>query len=162
MSNEDGGTAQKLMETFARFNRVQWKQGAFKGVKPSEIMLMFFLRKRTPPASLGIKVSELSRMLHVTPPTVTQLVNGLVSGGYVERQADEADRRAVNVRLSPRGEELTRTAFEGMISDFEGLVGELGEEGSRELSRLMARAYEYFRRIRDLDRIPEGQESEAV
>jgi DNA-binding MarR family transcriptional regulator len=49
--------------------------------------------------------SELSRMLNVTTPTITQLVDSLVKKGYVERQPDAEDRRKIYLRLTPKGQE---------------------------------------------------------
>lgn len=51
------------------------------------------------PMSLG----DLAVHEHVAPPTVTKVVGKLHALGFIERTADEGDRRVCLVRLSPSG-----------------------------------------------------------
>src|SRR6476469_5585677 len=90
--------AQKLLGAFKRFNRVAWHQGSFMGCKPSEVQLLFCIKKGMMRSDApALKVSEISKFMHVTSPTVTQLINGLEANGLVERHIDLTDRRAVRV-----------------------------------------------------------------
>jgi len=50
---------------------------------------------------IGIK--ELSKMLGNSSSATTQLVDGLVDKGYVERNDDPKDRRALQLKLSVKG-----------------------------------------------------------
>ena len=47
--------------------------------------------------------AELARMLEVSKQAMSPLVELLVSLGYVERTADELDRRRIALRLTSRG-----------------------------------------------------------
>lgn len=49
-------------------------------------------------------LSELAEREHVTAPSMNRTVNCLVDSGYVERAADEADRRKVNILLTGTGD----------------------------------------------------------
>jgi DNA-binding MarR family transcriptional regulator len=51
----------------------------------------------------GLKMSELSRRLMVTGGNVTGLTDQLVAEGLVVRRGIPGDRRAYNVRLTPKG-----------------------------------------------------------
>jgi DNA-binding MarR family transcriptional regulator len=54
--------------------------------------------------------SALAGRLAVSPPSVTAVVDGLVTRGLVERQADAADRRRLTLQLTPDGAKLLRAA----------------------------------------------------
>jgi DNA-binding MarR family transcriptional regulator len=52
----------------------------------------------------------------VAGPTMTRIVDGLASGGLVERRPDDRDRRAVVIAATPAGESLMRAAAQRRIS----------------------------------------------
>ena len=54
----------------------------------------------------GLRMSDLSRYLGVTPPTVTVVVDRLVERGLVERQLDAQDRRQHRCALTLEGQEM--------------------------------------------------------
>ncbi len=137
-------TAQKLLSAFKRFNRVAWHQESFMGCKPSEIQLLFCIKKGMTQSDTPMKVSEISKYMHVTSPTITQLLKSLEASGLVERHIDPIDRRAVRVQLTPRGELVSEKAGEAFFTSFSGLVEYLGEERSNQLAELLSDAFVYF------------------
>lgn len=73
----------------------------------------------------GLKQAELAEMLDLQPITLTRLLDGLADNGLIERRADESDRRAKRLYLTPAarplltrlgvlGQELMGTALEGL------------------------------------------------
>jgi DNA-binding MarR family transcriptional regulator len=58
----------------------------------------------------GMRASELTRELLVTPGNVTGLVARMSRLGLVERGTDPGDRRAVRLRLTARGRRLAARA----------------------------------------------------
>ncbi len=56
-------------------------------------------------------VSELAEARHISRPGVSQAVDGLVAQGWVSRQQDAADRRQVNLALTPAGDVLLNQIF---------------------------------------------------
>ncbi|MFD8809430.1 MarR family winged helix-turn-helix transcriptional regulator [Streptomyces sp. NPDC059597] len=50
-----------------------------------------------------LSITELAEGVETTGPAATQLVNGLTKVGYVEREPDPANRRAVIVELTAKG-----------------------------------------------------------
>lgn len=50
-------------------------------------------------------VKDVAKALGITSSAATQLVDGLVSSGYVNRKTDEEDRRAVALTLSKKTKE---------------------------------------------------------
>ena len=75
----------------------------------------------------GMTMTELSRFLMVSNGNVTGIIDRLVADKMVVRQAPADDRRAIIVRLTPRGlKEFTAMAkaheawVDGLLSEFDG------------------------------------------
>lgn len=137
-------TAQKLMRAFMRFHRLEWHQRTVAGCTSGEIRILFCIRQAARSGSPEMKVSEISKMLQVTSPTVTQLLKGLEANGLVARHIDPMDRRAVGITLTQKGEAITQKAMDAFVSSFEGLIDYLGEEESNELAKLLSKVLRYY------------------
>jgi len=144
MENNNISTEQKLMRAFMQFNKAGWRHRSVAGYKPSEIWVLFCIRKGVNPDTPEMKVSDISKLLHVTSPTVTQLIKGLEANGLVERNIDPTDRRAVGIKLTQKGEMVTKKARDTFLASFHGLVEYLGEEQSNQLVELLSKVFVYF------------------
>ena len=71
------------------------------GLNYAQYSLLFGLAERG-----ELSASELAGLAEVAPPTATQMLDGLVAGGFVERSRSERDRRIVLVSLTERGAQL--------------------------------------------------------
>jgi len=144
MSVQTNATAQKLLQALDQFHRAKWhEQQTFAGCKPSEIRVLFCIKNGSKPG-LPMKVSEISKLMHVTSPTITQLLNSLEPNGLVERQSDPEDRRSVGIRLTEKGEWVTERAWEGFLTALQGLIEYLGEEDSERLADLLFKVLRYI------------------
>ena len=86
--------------------------------------------ERTPD---GLKMNELSRRMMVTGGNVTGITDQLEAEGMVQRLPLERDRRALLIRMTPKG----RAAFADMASAHEGwIVESLGGLSQNEISTL--------------------------
>ena len=137
-------TEQKLLRAFMQFKKAEWHQRSIEGCTPSEIRVMFCIKKSVKPDAHEMKVSEISKCLHVTAPTITQLLKGLEAHELVERRIDPTDRRAVGIQLTKKGEMVTRKAEEAFFTTFHGLIEYLGEEQSHQLAALLSQVSHYF------------------
>lgn len=159
--------ARELMITIRRFQHRGKKKhgGPMAGRKQSEGMLLMVLRGRVDHGEPGIMVSEISRILDVTSPTVTQLIKGLETDGLVARGADPSDRRAVRISLTDEGVRVTDSFIQEMESMVGGLTDYLGEEDTRMLVKLLDRTHDYFARREEQEQAKEnaepGQERDA-
>ena len=70
----------------------------------------------------GLMVSEISDMLKIARPTVTQLVNSLQKKGFLEKYKDENDKRVVRINLSEKGKSLAKQGADEFYKRFEGLA----------------------------------------
>ena len=144
MDIRTNSTAQKLMRAFMLFGRAEWHQRTVAGCKPSEVKVLMCVRKGIKPDSSDMKVSEISKRLHVTSPTITQLIKGLEANGLIERHVDQTDRRAVGIKLTEQGEIVTQQAIESFSSSINGLIEYLGEEDSNQLADLLYKVTAYY------------------
>ncbi len=68
------------------------------GVAPSQLQILHLIRQKQP-VSLKVLASDL----HLTPGAITQLVEGAVQAGYVNRSESSEDRRITDVSLTKAG-----------------------------------------------------------
>lgn len=131
-------TTLRLMQTMREFHRLSWGERPVAGCKPSEIRVLFCIRNGK------MKVSEISKLLNVTSPSVTQLLKGLEAHRLIERHIDPVDRRAVGIKLTEEGDEVIRQAMEGYKRSLDGLVEYLGQDKSEQLVELITKVMRYF------------------
>jgi DNA-binding MarR family transcriptional regulator len=91
------------------------------------------------PLTLG----ELAAAERVTPPTMTRLVAALEAGGFVRRDPDPQDRRAVRIRATAKGRTLL---LKGRTRRVDRLVARMRSLDAKEV-RAMGMASEVVERI---------------
>lgn len=77
----------------------------------------------------------LARALGVTPRAVTGLVDALVDGGFVTREAHPDDRRATLVTFTKHGEKIAKALERDHIEFASRLFGELPDATFRGFAR---------------------------
>jgi DNA-binding MarR family transcriptional regulator len=92
-----------MAENIAIFRRFASSTELFKNLTPQELHAITLLGKMGSP-----RMSELAGRGHVTPGTMSVMINKLVKKGYVKRKRDEEDRRVVRVCLTPSGKRIDR------------------------------------------------------
>jgi len=144
ISETSNVNAKKLMHAFSQFRKIHWKPPHIKGLKPSEFMVLHTVKNAFLDGSEGLMVSEISNLLKIARPTVTQLVNSLQKKGFLEKHADEKDKRVVRISLSGKGKTHAKQGAEEFYRLFEGLAEHLGTEKSKELTDLLQDVFNYF------------------
>jgi DNA-binding MarR family transcriptional regulator len=132
-------TMPNLMRTIGGIARQRRPEGD-EAVNPGQIHLLHLLARK--PRSLR----ELAVTHHVTPSTMSRMVDLLVGRGWVARQADPEDRRQVVLSLTPIGQAKLAEAEALLREAVAGLLGQLDAEergrlydGLRALGSLLAR-----------------------
>lgn len=149
--NRYRGPGQRLMDAFFRLSKLHMlrpNEGPER-LRPPEVQTLHLLSKASKVNDSGIKVSELSQLMHVTPSMVTQVIKTLEKRGLVVRTVDDIDRRAVRLTITAEGRTALHQAMAGMIASFDGLVAHLGQEKSEQLVSLLADVYDYVRQKKD-------------
>ena len=94
--------------------------------------------KAAPPRGPG----ELAEMAGVTRATMTGLVDTLEKDGYVRREPDPNDRRAMLVHLTPKGEAFTEEILPGYFRRVGQIMAPLDGRERDELMRLLHKVCE--------------------
>ncbi len=143
MEIASSATEQNLLQALAQFRRAKWHDQTIGGCKPSEIRALFCIKNGSTPDA-PMKVSDISKQLHVTSPTITQLLKGLEANNLVERHSDPTDRRSIGITLTEKGNYVAQKASDAFSGLLHGLIEYLGEEQSDQLADLMFKVSHYF------------------
>ncbi|HUP53754.1 MAG TPA: MarR family transcriptional regulator [Longimicrobiales bacterium] len=76
-------------------------------------------------------VTELAEVMGVTASTMSLNLKRLEEGGWITRDRDPADRRVMNVRLSPAGARIREGLGELDVARVDALLRTLGREERR-------------------------------
>jgi len=144
LANTEEILARKLLEMFQSFPKHHRYQCPIPNLRPSELMMLFHIRQEVLTAESGLKVSDISKNLMVSSPTVTQIVNKLVKQGLVERSIDKDDRRAVRIRVTETGERIIKTAEKALLNNSIGLVKYLGKDKTKNFIETMSQVCTYL------------------
>ncbi|MCG2729653.1 MAG: MarR family transcriptional regulator [Acetobacterium sp.] len=141
-------------ELFQAFHRIKKSsmgrnhKDLIHNLKPHEFFMLSTLKKllteqekdqnenqvTIPP---GIKVSELSRVISISMPGVSQTISTLEKHGYVERIASNKDRRLVYVNLTEAGRKLESDVSKSCNQIYDEAASLLGEKDTQCLIHLL-------------------------
>lgn len=85
-----------------------------EGLSMSEGIVLWRLHKHGPS-----RVSEIASMSGLPPSTLTGLLDRLVAGGWVGREPDPEDRRAIIMRGTEKLEDFSKTSMRTVAKDLE-------------------------------------------
>ena len=148
--NNYNPTSMKLLGAFIKIKRIHWAGAPKENLKHSEIFVLFCIKKSKESEIDGIKLSEISKRMHVSNPTTTKVISGLEDNGYVIRSIDKEDRRSARITLTQKGEAAIIDAHNSFHSIFVELADYLGENKSNELADLLNEVYNFFDNKRNL------------
>ncbi|MFC4811832.1 MarR family winged helix-turn-helix transcriptional regulator [Paenibacillus sp. GCM10023250] len=140
-----GPSAHELIRALRQLRQLPWNgRNPIENCTPSETMTLFCIRRATASNPAGVKASELSTMLNVASPTITQSVNLLAAKGLLQRSADPQDRRAVRITLTEEGMRLTGLAHDAMQERMTRLAAHLGSDRAHQLVELLRDVAAFF------------------
>jgi DNA-binding MarR family transcriptional regulator len=131
--------------TYGAAMREALTAAGFDDIPPSGMYIIGTLALRGGRASMRELVGDLG----VSKQATSELVDTLVSRGYVERAASEEDRRQLLVTLTERGREAARTQAEVRDRIDATLLERVGEEAFRSTRRTLAALIEMRRGAAD-------------
>lgn len=105
--------AEALPERAAAISRLFLRSSSIE-VSRTEVGLLRALSER------ARRITDLAACEGVTQPAITMLVNRLEKRGWMQRESDPGDARAVLVRLTPDG----RHVFETLRAEYRALLHE--------------------------------------
>ncbi|MGI8701753.1 MAG: MarR family winged helix-turn-helix transcriptional regulator [Nocardioidaceae bacterium] len=109
-------------------------------VTPSQLRVMSLIDMHE-----AIRPSELADHLHISPRSVTEVVDSLEQRGLVRRDSDPDDRRASLISLTGEGAALSDAVRAARAAEAETVFGRLSARdraGLRRILRKLANSYE--------------------
>ena len=94
----------------------------------------------------GITQLELSKLVHLSPPTVSVTLKKMEEEGFVLRKSDETDMRQTKVFLSEKGRAVDENIRKSFNSINEQTVKGLSEKEMQTLKELLVKVRKNFER----------------
>ncbi len=85
------------------------------------------------------RIGDLSKEMHVSPPTITGVIDRLVRYGYLKRTHDSLDRRVVNVELTDKGKTLVEHLLSEINKRWYKILVHLTEEERENYLKILKR-----------------------
>ena len=85
----------------------------------------------------AVPMQLLGRLSGIVKGSLTQVVDGLVESGFVERMRAPDDRRTVLVSITAHGLELTKRLDENLIEHTESIMSIFTEEQRRDIFKAL-------------------------
>lgn len=104
----------------------------------------------------SIKAADLSRILELSRPSITRILNSLEEREFITRSIDKEDRRSICIELTEKGLQVLEKANKGLLGIAERLVAELGEADTDKLIELVERLADIYETMLE----EEGDEDE--
>ncbi|WP_026694841.1 MarR family winged helix-turn-helix transcriptional regulator [Peribacillus kribbensis] len=89
----------------------------------------------------GSTLKNVTEKLSISKSTGSISVDGLVKSGLVERSLSETDRREISLKLTPKGEELSKKSQENAYS-YKAMMIALEQFNDQEVSSLLKMHHE--------------------
>jgi len=89
-------------------------------ITQTQIFTIMTLSEQSP-----VRLSQLSKKLQISAPTVTGIVDRLERSGFVERIPDNKDRRVINVDLTAKGRQIAKKLKMTLKTKWKGLLSKL-------------------------------------
>ena len=89
----------------------------------------------------GLAIIDLSRQLNISKQQMTNVIEKLLTAGYVSKNPDPKDRRRFVVTISDKGEKLLADHMEQFRQRFEIHARNLTTDERQELASILRRYY---------------------
>ena len=84
-----------------------------------------------------VTMKDISSWLHITPPSVSTLIDILVKKNIVTRTQSKKDRRTVYITLNKEAHKLLSSIHKKKISMFKKMLSKLSNDDRSELIRIL-------------------------
>ncbi|MDP4179418.1 MAG: MarR family transcriptional regulator [Bacillota bacterium] len=143
-ANDSNELVLELAKAFMYIVKCHQKIQCHQKIKKSEFVLLSAIIEMAGQYQYGIKASDLSNKLKITPAAVTHMLNSLEKNKYIERLSDPSDRRIVLVKATEKTKETINEMQNSFLKKFEGLTNFLSENDTKELIRLLNKSLVYL------------------
>lgn len=85
----------------------------------------------------GLSQREIATYLHVSPPTVTTMLQKMEKAELIERRTDEIDQRLTRIYLTKKGTDIQEGIARAFKESIDIALGSMPEADRLELTRLL-------------------------
>ena len=141
MTNNLEGSAGKLLNLMDRLRQIGPQTAPPKeaNISPSHLAYLSFSASHP-----GCGIQAMARGLKLSKPTVSIGVAQLEEAGFFIRKPDPQDGRAIQLYLTPKGQELHQRTYEFRCQKFERLLEYLTTQERTTLINLFEKAIQKF------------------
>jgi DNA-binding MarR family transcriptional regulator len=161
----DKSLTQEFLEVMNNMRKLTSKHHNLYPLHPGEFMMLSVIHNFMKEGGKdhqnypGVKVGELSEVVHTTKSATSKMLRSVEEKGYIERVFDKNDRRVVYVKLSEKGDKLVKDTLNTKREFAERTIQMLGEEDSKDLIRIMKKFYFAMEEVIAEKDIFDGKES---
>jgi DNA-binding MarR family transcriptional regulator len=140
--NEKLSNGKRLFEIMKRLKQIGGLAPVIPNLRPSELVMLDSIMNYTENISAsgetaGVKISELSNYLQLTPSAVSQTVKSLEAKNLVSRSPCMQDRRIGYVNLLPHAYEVVKEAEIIFSERLDSIISLLGDQEIEQLFYLL-------------------------
>ena len=95
----------------------------------------------------GMAITDISRQLNISKQQMTNIIDKLVSAGFVSKEPDPKDRRRLVITISHKGKTLLEDHMELFRQRFDSHAQNLTENERFELASILRRYYELINKM---------------
>jgi DNA-binding MarR family transcriptional regulator len=136
--------AEDLAKILMRFKKIGFQKNSKMMMRPSEYIVLNTIVSYSLDNPKGIRISDLSSKMQITPAAVTHMMESLVNKEFVERSGDPSDRRIVLIKPTKTGIETVRSMELRFVKKCEDIINYLGPKDSKEFIRLVTLTINYL------------------
>lgn len=144
MSEVERSYGQELMEVMRKLHNMKRKKKGFGDLTHMDIMVLFHIDcslKSNKDDTLGIKVSQITKIMDIPKPATSKTLNSLEEKGYISRSIDSSDRRVVYVNLTDEGKKTIVILSKKRDHYINNLMVKLGHDDAENLIRIIDKLY---------------------
>jgi len=113
------------------------------GMEAAQYRVLGVLMKSGP-----LSMSEIGRLLYISKPYMTVLIDSLTEKGWIERGNNPDDRRVIIITITPTGKKHLRKMFEVYKSDVKTLLAGFGREDIEQLCTSLEHLQKIFGKLK--------------
>ncbi len=142
-ADENAPLEQRLLSSFFRFMHTPWHLVPAPGLTRIETGILISI-ERNQSKGKPLRVRDLSKIMRVSSPTMTQHINSLEEQGFVRREQSKDDRREVLLVLTDKGSEELAAHRSAMDQNIRDLIGTIGADGAEMLYKLLSKTSDFY------------------
>lgn len=135
--------AKEFLEAIINFRKINRKINFLEALSFNEMAVFWAIKKISfdNPTSPYVKLSDISELLKISKPALSQIIKKLEDKELVERIFIRSDRRITPVRFTEKGTDIFKKENEYMLKVTQSIIKKMGEEDTETFISLLRKLY---------------------